>query len=50
MEDFYSFLILNDSLGGQSILGLKLLSFSALNTLLHALLAFKVSVEKSTVF
>jgi hypothetical protein len=28
---------------------LKLFSFSALNTLLHALLAFKVSVEKSAV-
>jgi hypothetical protein len=49
MEDFYSFLILNDSLGGQSILGLKLLSFSARNTSLHALLDFKISIEKSAV-
>jgi hypothetical protein len=38
--------ILNDSF---AILGLKLFSFSAQNTSLHALLAFKVSVEKSGV-
>jgi hypothetical protein len=34
---------LNDSFAGQSILGLKLFSFSAWNTSLYALLAFKVS-------
>jgi hypothetical protein len=38
--------ILNDSFAGESILGLKLFSFSAWNTSLHAFLAFKVSVEK----
>jgi hypothetical protein len=42
--------ILNDSFAGQSILGLKLFSFSAQNTSLHALLAFKVSIEKSVLF
>jgi hypothetical protein len=31
------------------MLGLKLFSFNAWNTSLHALLAFKVSVEKSAV-
>jgi hypothetical protein len=41
--------ILNDSFSGESILGLKLFSFSAWNTSLHALLAFKFSVEKSAV-
>jgi hypothetical protein len=47
MEDFvFPLLILNDSFAGQNILGLKLFSFSAQNTLLHALFAFTVSVEK----
>jgi hypothetical protein len=40
--------ILN-SFSGYSILGLKLFSFSDQKTSLHALLAFKVSVEKSAV-
>jgi hypothetical protein len=48
MEDF-NFLILNDSFAKHSTLGLKLFFFSAQNTLLHALLAYKVSVEKSAV-
>jgi hypothetical protein len=39
-------LILNDSFAEQSILGLKLFSFIPQYTLLHALLAFMVSVEK----
>jgi hypothetical protein len=39
--------ILNDCLAGLSILGLKLFSFSAQNTSLYTLLAFKVFVEKS---
>jgi hypothetical protein len=41
--------ILNDSLPGYRILRLKLFSFSAQNASLYALLAFKVSVEKSAV-
>jgi hypothetical protein len=41
--------ILNDSFAGWSILGLKLFSFSAWKTSLYALLAFKVSIEKSAV-
>jgi hypothetical protein len=41
--------ILNDSFTGYSILWLKLFSFSAQNTSLHALLAFKVSDEKYAV-
>jgi hypothetical protein len=41
--------ILNDSFAGLSILGLKLYSFSGLNTSLYAILSFKVSVEKSAV-
>jgi hypothetical protein len=41
--------ILNDSFAGQSILGLKSFSFNAQNTSLHALLAFKISIEKSAV-
>jgi hypothetical protein len=49
MEDFYFPCILNDSFGGLSILGLKLFSFSAWKTSLHALLAFYVSVEKTAV-
>jgi hypothetical protein len=44
---FIALSILNDSFAGQSILGLKLVSFNSQNTSLHALLAFKVSVEKS---
>jgi hypothetical protein len=42
--------ILNDSFGELSILELKLFSFSAQKTSLYALLAFKVSVEKSADF
>jgi hypothetical protein len=45
---FISSSILNDIFAG-SVLRLKLFSFNAQNTLLHALLAFKVSVEKSAV-
>jgi hypothetical protein len=41
--------ILNDSFAGESILGLKLFSFSARKISPHALLAFNVSVEKSAV-
>jgi hypothetical protein len=41
--------ILNDSLSQCVILGLKLFSFSAWNTSLHALLVFNVSIEKSIV-
>jgi hypothetical protein len=41
--------ILNDNFAGYNILGLKLFSFSAQNVSLHALLAFKVSIEKSVV-
>jgi hypothetical protein len=41
--------ILNDNFAGWSILRLKLFSSSAQNTSLHALLAFKISVEKSAV-
>jgi hypothetical protein len=37
---------LNDSFAGYNILGLNLFSFAAQNTSLHALLAFKVAVEK----
>jgi hypothetical protein len=40
---------LNDSFAGQSILGLKLFSFSAQKTSPHTLLAFNVSVEISAV-
>jgi hypothetical protein len=46
---FVSPSILNDSFSGYSILGLKLFSLSAQNTLLHAFFAFKASVEKSAV-
>jgi hypothetical protein len=49
MEIFISPSILNDSFSEQNSLELKLFSFSAQNTSLHALLAFKVSVEKSPV-
>jgi hypothetical protein len=38
-----------DSFDGYSILGSKLFSFIAQNTSLHALLDFKVSVEKAAV-
>jgi hypothetical protein len=48
-KTFISSSILNDSFAGQSILGLKLFSFSAQNTLLHVFLAFKVSIEKYAV-
>jgi hypothetical protein len=41
--------ILNDTFTGQSILGLKLLSFSAQNASLPALLSFKFSVDKSII-
>jgi hypothetical protein len=41
--------ILNDSFAGCGILGLKIFSFSAWKTSLHALLPFNVSVEKSAV-
>jgi hypothetical protein len=41
--------VLNDSFAGYSILGVKLFSFSAQNTSLHAFLTFKVSVERSAV-
>jgi hypothetical protein len=47
---FISSSILYDNFVRQSIIGLKFLfSFSVWNTPLHALLTFKVSVEKSTV-
>jgi hypothetical protein len=46
-NSFIPLSILNDSFPGWSILGLKLFSFSVWNTSLHALLAFKVSVENS---
>jgi hypothetical protein len=41
--------IVNDSFAGQSNLGLKLFSFIPQDTSLSALLAFKVSVDKSAV-
>jgi hypothetical protein len=41
--------ILNHSFAGWSILGLKLFSFTARMTSVHALPPFKVSVEKSAV-
>jgi hypothetical protein len=40
---------LNDSFAGQSTLELKLFSFSDWNNSFHALLAFKLSVERSAV-
>jgi hypothetical protein len=40
---------LNDSFCGESILGLKLFSFSAQKISPHALLALNISVEKSAV-
>jgi hypothetical protein len=46
MEGFIAPTILNDSFSGWSILGLKLFSFNAWKTSLHALLAFNISVEK----
>jgi hypothetical protein len=49
IEDFVPLSILNDSFAGYSILVLKLFSFSAQNTLLHALLAFKIATQKSGV-
>jgi hypothetical protein len=50
VEDFFfAPSIFNDGFTGYSILGLKLFSFNAWNTSLYALLAFKVSVEKSPV-
>jgi hypothetical protein len=48
LKTFIAPCILNDSFAGRSILGLKLFSFSA-NKALHALIVFKVSVEKSAV-
>jgi hypothetical protein len=48
-KTFFSPSILNDSFARYSILGLKLFSFGTWNTSLYSLLAFKVSVEKSTV-
>jgi hypothetical protein len=42
--------IMNDSFSGQNILGLKLFSFGAQNTSLHAFLVFKFSVEKFASF
>jgi hypothetical protein len=41
--------VLNDSFAGYLILALKLFSFSAQNTSLYALFAFKVSVMESAV-
>jgi uncharacterized Tic20 family protein len=50
MGDFYCSVSFKwYSFAGQSILKLKLFSVSAQNTSLHALLVFKVSVEKSAV-
>jgi hypothetical protein len=46
---FISPLILNDNFARLSILDLKLFSFSAQNTSLHAILAFKVSIAKSAI-
>jgi hypothetical protein len=39
--------VLSNSFAGKGFLGLKLFSFSAQNTSVHALLAFKIFVEKS---
>jgi hypothetical protein len=41
--------ILNDNLAAESVLVMKLFSFSAQNISIQALLAFMVSVQKSTV-